>query len=469
MEKTKNNMIGEIDMDIMNNLIKKYDVSSAFMYGEYPHKNFWSKKFNDTDFRIALKSVFSYRKDIPLLLYVHIPFCRRRCFYCTCRTFVTNDYERVKDYLNYLYREIDLYHEFFDKNSVMPNFREIHFGGGSPTILYRKEFDQLIEKLQPIVNIKNLDEFTIEIDPRVTTKEDLLYYHLKGINRISLGIQDFDPEVQKAVNRIQPLELTENLLIPDIRKKFKSVNFDIICGLPKQTRESFRKTIDSVIKLSPDRICLLYLIMSPEFSQHQKLMKESELPNAYERTMFFVESHQRLINNGYIDIGVDHFAKPTDDVAKGLKNKTLFWSGLGYTPGRYHDIIGIGTSSASRITDYYYAHNIYAIPDYETSITNSKFPIFRGYKLNDDDVLRRNIIHDLRTYFSLNCRDIEQKYSIEFKKYFKEEKTALEEFAKDSIIELSDDTITITETGKHFAPLVCKVFDKFIRIGKKYD
>jgi len=466
MEKTENDIIRGIDMDIMNNLIKKYDVSSAFMYGEYPHKSFWSDKFNDADYRIALKSMFSYRKDIPILLYVHIPFCRRRCFYCTCRAFVTNDYERVKDYLDYLYREIELFRDFFDEHAIAPNFREIHLGGGSPTILYRKEYDQLVEKLQSIANIKNLDEFAIEIDPRVTTKEDLLYYHSKGINRLSLGIQDFDPEVQKAVNRIQPFELTENLLTPDVRKNFTSVNFDIICGLPRQTRESFSKTIDSVIKLSPDRICLLYLIMAPEFSRHQKLMKESELPNAYERTMFFLESRQTLVNNGYVRIGVDHFAKPTDDVAKGLKNKTLFWNGLGYTLGRYHDIIGIGTSSADRITDYYYTHNIYSIPDYERCIANGKFPIFRGYKLNDDDVIVRHVIHNLRTYFSLDCREIEQKYNIEFKKYFKEERTALGGFAKEGIIELSDDTITVTEIGKHFAPLVCKVFDKFIRIKK---
>ena len=456
------NTIKKINMDTMKKLLDKYDVSKAYMYGEYPHKNYWSRDFNETDYRNGLKELFSTQKNAPLLLYAHIPFCKRQCFYCTCRTFITKDYERVKNYLKNLYAEIDILRDFFYKNSVKPNFREIHIGGGSPTILYRKEFDELIEKLQGIVDIKNLDEFTIEIDPRVTGTDDLLYYHSKGINRISLGIQDFDLEVQKAVNRIQPYELTEKILAADIRKHFKSVNFDIICGLPKQTRETFRKTIDSVIKLSPDRICLLYLIAAPEFSIHQKLMKKSELPNVYERTLYFLEARETLINSGYVNIGVDHFAKPTDAVAIGLKNKTLFWNGLGYTPGRYHSIIGIGTSSAHRISDYYYAHNVYPLADYAASVTQGKFPIYRGYKLNNDDIIRRDIIHHLRTYFSVNFSEFEKKYNIIFKEYFREEKNKLAEFEKDGILMNSDTSINITEIGKNFAPLVCRAFDKFI-------
>lgn len=455
-----------MDISKINNLMKKYNNLYA-MYVEYPHKSFWSEDFNDGDFRTALKSLFSSRENPPLLLYSHIPFCPKQCYYCTCHTFITKDYEKIKKYLNYLFYEIDMLRNFFDKHAITPNFREIHLGGGSPTILQEKEFNQLLEKLQSIADIKQLSEFAIEIDPRVVTKETLKYYHAKGINRISFGVQDFDPDVQKAVNRIQPRELIEDLLTPDIRKCFKGINFDIMWGLPRQTRETFRRTIDTVLELSPDRISLLLLHYAPDVKKHQKLMKKSELPNAHERTMLFHEAVQTLLNNGYVRIGLEHFAKPTDDLAKAMKNKTLQWNSLGYTTGRYFDVIGIGPGSSSTINDYYF-QNVYPLSDYESAVSNGRFPILRGYKLNGDDVIRRDIIHRLRCYFFVDYSEIERRFNIKFEEYFKNEILLLEGFVKDDLLDVSEKAISITDLGKFFTFYICRAFDKCVWSEESY-
>lgn len=445
-------------------LTKKYDMTlyeyGSYMYNEYPHKSIWSNEFNSEDFRTALKGMSAY-KDTPRLLYTHIPFCQKRCFFCICHTMITTDYEGIKDYLRLLFREIDLLRKFFDENSIIPNFKEVHIGGGSPTILREREFKQLIEKIQTIVDMKKVLKFSIEIDPREIDKERLKYYHALGINRLSFGVQDFDLDVQQAINRIQPPELIENLLTHEIRKYFDSINFDILCGLPRQTKDSFRRTIDTVIKLSPDRIMLMFLTYSPDIKRHQKLMDKSEIPNVCERIAFFHDALEALLNNGYVRIGVDHFAKPTDDLARATREIDMHWNSLGYGRGEGLDIIGLGLSSSSKITAEYYFQNVYSMPDYKSAITNGKFPVYRGYKLGSDDIIRRDIIHRLRSYFFLDRRWIEKKYNINFKKYFEKEEAILGHFAKDGVLEPSGDTIRITEMGKDFISLVCRIFDGF--------
>lgn len=454
---------------ITRKLIDKYCNNSYGMYVEYPHKSAWSEDFGDPDLRAALKSLFSTQKSPPLLLYAHIPFCPKQCYFCTCYSMVTKDYQRVKNYLSYLYREIDLFNDFFSANSITPDFEEIHIGGGSPTYLGEKEFDSLIAKLQSLAKFKHVKEFTIEIDPRVTTKERLLYYHSKGINRISIGVQDFEVSVQKAVNRIQPPELIESLLAHDIRKYFGSVNFDILCGLPRQTLESFKKTIETVVKLAPDRVCIIHLTYSPDLKKHQRLMKESEFPTPYERAMLLDEGARILVNNGYVRIGFDHFAKPTDSLAKAFKRSNVHWNALGYRAGDFIDIIGLGASSANRITERYYSQNFYELPEYQTAIDSGRFPVYRGYKLGKDHIIRRGIMHSLRSYFVLNIGKVEKQHSINFNEYFKGEKLLLEDFAKDGILKLSNTEIAITELGKHFTFLVCRIFDKFNKINRGTD
>jgi len=258
---------------------------------------------------------------------------------------------------------------------------------------------------------------------------------------------------------VQPPELIESLLVPETRKLFNSVNFDILCGLPKQTRETFRKTVDTVIKLSPDRICDVFVTYAPSYRKHQSLITKLEMPDTYEKTIMFHESVQSFLNNGYVRIGFDHFAKPTDILAKSMKIKSIHWNGLGYRAGDVIDIIGIGTSSACRLGSHYYSQNYYEFPLYEGALDNAMFPIYRGYKMNDSDIIRRDIIHALRSYFFISRQKIEEKYNIKYNAYFGKEETILNEFEKDGLIENTADRITITELGIHFIYQICRIWD----------
>jgi len=449
-------MLGTMS-NVSESLVKKYDVKTSY-YTDYPPLGLWLDSYKDTDYIKSMEGLIAKKEREPLLLYLHFPYCPRLCTYCQCYHLITQDRAKVKEFLAHLYIEINLLHIFFKKHSYKPLIKEIHLGGGSPSFLDTKEFDELIENLKKIVDFDELAEFTIEIDPRQVNRDRMVYYHEKGINRISFGVQDFDPNVQKAVNRIQPPEMVADLLVPEIRRLFKTVNFDIIYRLPLQTRESFRKTIDTVIKLSPDRIALCVLGYRPDIFKHQRLLKESDIPEIYESTIIFIEAMQNLLDNGYLRIGLDHFAKPVDELGKALKNKTLHRNALGYTPGRYKDMIGIGPSSMAKIGDCYF-QNEYLLDTYYSALKNNKFPILRGYRLNKDEIIRRELMHKLLCYFSLNFKDIENKYQIDFKKYFKRELDDLDEFVNEGIIELRGDSIISTEIGTLFLRHVCRVFD----------
>ena len=451
----------------MDQLVERYG-ASGFMYTEYPHKRFWDRSFGDKQYRHALASEIDSSKDNPTLLYVHLPYCQELCWFCTCHVSITNNYNKVVEYQEWLFKEIDLLGQTFRDNSIKPEFTEIHLGGGSPTFLEEPEFDALVERLNTLVNTDTLQEFSIEIDPRRVDKARMEYYHKKGINRISFGIQDFDSGVQKSINRIQPVELIENLLTPDIRGLFpKGVNFDIICGLPHQTPETIKATAEECARLSPDRICFNYLHFAPQFAPHQEIMcdgnegRPSKLPDYFERKKLFEEVLNVLSQNGgYIRTGYDHFALSTDDVAKSLKNGQLHWNALGVTAGRYSNIIGVGVHSYSTIGDYYF-QNVYEIDDYKQAVMNGALPVHRGFKLSADDIIRRNVIQRLRNYFLLNMDDIEKHHKIDFKSYFESELLSLEKFAEDGVVEVIDRAIVITEIGHQFTNIVCRIFDKY--------
>lgn len=444
-------------------LVKKYDIKSSF-YTDYPPLGLWLDNFSEKDYIVALKEFISNKERVPLLLYVHFPYCPRLCTYCQCYHLIAQDHAVVKKFLNNLYREIGLLHKFFKEHSYAPLIKEIHLGGGSPSFLDIDEFDELVGNLKKIADFNEVVEFTIEIDPRTVDRKKMRHYHEKGINRISFGVQDFDPRVQKAVNRIQPPEMIKELLTSEIRKFFRTVNFDIIFGLPLQTRESFKKTIDTVIQLSPDRIALCVLGYRPDVFKHHNLLKESDMPDAYERTIINIEAMQNLMDNGYVRIGLDHFAKPTDDLGIALKNKKVHRNALGYTPGRCHNMLGIGPSSMARLNNYYF-QNVYSLDSYSEALKNGKFPTFRGYKLNLDEILRRDIMYQILSYFCINFNEIEQKYRINFNDYFKRELDALNQFVEEKIIELNDDSIKVTPMGTLFLRHICKVFDN---LGKEY-
>lgn len=442
-------------------ILKKY-TKYAFMYVEYPHKSFWSKEFGNANMKDGLIDLFA-KPEAPVLLYVHMPYCQKMCWYCTCHVFITQDYKDVTRYLELLYQEIELYRAFFESIGVKPNFREVHLGGGSPTYIREPEFREMMERLGTIADFSKLDEFAIEIDPRRVKEDRMGFYHQMGINRISFGVQDFDLKVQRAVNRVQPTMLTERLLTPEIRSLFQNgVNFDIICGLPHQTEESMAQTMETVVRLSPDRVCLNYLDYSPrtiQFFPHQQNMPENEIPRGVLRKKLFTTALKILERGGYERMGYDHFAKSTDSVAKAGKDGNMVWNPLGVTPGRYEDIIGIGVSGSSRLGPGYYAQNEYDIDRYKEKLRRNEFPVFRGCKLSKDDIIRREVIHRLRNYFFVEFPGIEEDFQINFREYFQHELVELADFMNDGVVSLDQNSIKISEFGHQFTNVVCEIFD----------
>jgi len=380
---------------------------------------------------------------------------------------ITNDYQKVKDYMEILFKEIDYFSNFLADNKIKLDVKEIHLGGGSPTFIEETEFDILCQKLEKIVDIKRLREFAIEIDPRRVDVQKMRYYHSKGINRISFGIQDFDPKVQNAVNRIQPVELIEDLLTHEIRDLFKNgINFDIICGLPHQTVDSIKLTAKECVRLSPERICLNYLHYSPVFAPQQKFMidgkdgRPTKLPDFFERKELFSVAQDVLTDGGYVRTGYDHFAKPSDDVAKAVDQKKVYWNSMGVTPGEYNNIIGLGISSESTLGNAYF-QNFYDMSDYTSAVLSNCFPIYREHELTADDLVRKDVIQQIRNYFEINFSSIEEAHKINFQSYFSDEMLKIKTFEEDEILVIEKNQIRLTESGRQFTNIVCRVFDKY--------
>jgi oxygen-independent coproporphyrinogen-3 oxidase len=442
-------------------LLEKYTSEMYSMFVEYPHKRFWHQTVDDSAYRSAIRTLLTDGMQAPLLLYVHIPFCPKLCYFCSCHTKIATKYKPVSEYLELLFMEIGLLSDFMRDNNVVPNFRELHFGGGSPTMLTQDDFALLCRKLSQLTDISSLNEFALEIDPRTASLDQLAFYRNHGVTRISFGVQDFDPNVQKAIGRIQPPELLEKLLAPEVRSWFAGINFDIMWGLPKQTRYSFSRTIETAIHFSPDRISLLLLHYAPDVKKNQFLMQHTDFPSYFERTLLFLDAVKMLTEAGYVRIGFDHFAKPTDAVAIALKEEKCCWNPLGYTAGRYQDVIGIGTGSSSRITESYYAQNVYDQQEYSEHLKSGSFPVFREYELTIDDMVRRDLLHRLRGYGYVNCREFESRHGITFNTYFADELSNLTPFINDQLVCFDGDQLLITTTGRLFNTLICRVFDRY--------
>lgn len=439
----------------------KYNVKGSY-YTAYPPTGLWLKQFSETDYRQALTTVFEKTPDLPLQLYVHFPYCMEQCYYCQCFQFVTKDKHRIQDMLTAIITEIKLLKNFFTQTGVVPQFKAIHLGGGSPSYLEIEAFDQLVAALAELVAIDKLEEFAIEIDPRTVSKEKLRHYYFCGINRLSFGIQELDPVVQKAINRIQPIEQIEELL--ELRPLFKGVNFDLIYGLPLQTSHSLRKTLEKVIELSPDRISFSLLGYRPDVFKHNQKINESDLPDFIECTRMWEESLVFFSHNGYDRIGMDHFAKPDDELAIAKQQHTVFRNMMGYSPGRFHDTLSIGPSAMTQLSSWYF-QNTYSIPDYCEDVAAGTIPVFRGYSLNTDDVIRREIMNEIMTYYRTDNVALETRHTISFNTYFQKELSELIGFTQDGILEITSTSLNVTLLGRFFLRNICSVFDN---LGLQY-
>ncbi|NQW23756.1 MAG: oxygen-independent coproporphyrinogen III oxidase [SAR202 cluster bacterium] len=466
MKAIKTSLVPDFTQD--PKLLEQFGENGPY-YTSYPTHGDWSNQLGHTDYVKSLKDFFLKNGDAPVHLYIHIPFCAKLCFYCICNIIVTNNRDRMQHFVDYLFREIDLLNNLFSEIGTRPNIKEIHLGGGTPSHLEDEQLEQLVNKLGEIADLKNIYEFAMEIDPRTTSRENLKFYSTLGINRISFGVQDFDSNVQEAINRVQPVEMVEDLLSPDVRACFDGFNFDLLYGLPRQTRKTFENTVDLVKKLAPERITLIKYAHAPELRKHMRLIDAKTLPPTDEMPLMFNDSVQSLTADGYVWVGIGDFAKPSDEMAKAVNEKRAWRDLGGFATGNARNMIGIGPTAGGAIGDAYF-QNAYGINEYYKAIDEGQFPIHSGFIMDGDDVLRREVIFRIICDSSLDYEQIETKFapilSGSFENYFSNELASLARFEEDGILEFNASInrgFSLTPTGRFFGRHVARVFDRFLQ------
>ena len=457
----KNNNLEYLSVaDIDKNFISLFNKPGPY-YSSYPVLGEWKGISNKTNYTEALKLFLKNNPNRPLHLYLHIPYCAKLCYYCSCRIQVSNKRETINSFVMSLIKEITMLNEFFLKNNLSPNFQEVHLGGGTPSHLTTDELNLIINAISRFVDIKNLKEFSMEIDPRTVNFEDFDHYKAFGVDRISFGVQDFDRNVQEKINRIQPFELIEKIIKKEIQKKFKGVNFDLLYGLPGQTINTFRETIRLTKILAPNRITLIKYAHIPEKRRHMKMIKFEDLPDKKDLPIMFVESTKELIKGGYSWIGIDHFAKKDDQLSIAKNNKTVYRNFGGETPGFTKDIISVGPSSTSSFGNNYFQAT-YDLLEYKRDVENNLFPIAKHYELSRDDIIRRACNFSLQCNQHLDINNISNEYSINFFEYFKNEIFKLRNLEKQGFIKLNNTTIEVKTLGRYFIRHICQIFDTFL-------
>ncbi len=450
-------------MALERSLIDKYGVDTVSpYYTSYPTLGEWSEAFTEHEFVRGLEKFIAGEEDNSFAFYVHYPYCAKLCYFCACNSYVTPRKERKTEAVDALLSEIDHLDRFFQSHAFTPSVREIHLGGGSPSYLDLDDFDRLIRRIRATADLSQVSDFALEIDPRIVEPSAMHHYADLGIDRISFGIQDFDPRVQAAINRVQPPELVESLLAPGIRTRFRSVNFDILYGLPLQTRESFRETIEIVKRFAPDRVTLLRYAHLPHVKKRMRLINEEEMAGNEEKTLMFLDAVERLLDGGYEYIGIDNFAKPHDALAQAFKHKRVWRNFIGFTPGRVRNMIGVGPSATSVFGDCY-AQNVYDLFAYYQAGVGTRFPIERGHLMSQDDLIRREAIFRILCDLRLDWNWLGERFQIDPERYFEEEKRALPVFVEDGLLAASDEAIQVTPKGRFFIRHIAKVFDVYLR------
>jgi oxygen-independent coproporphyrinogen III oxidase len=446
----------EFDLD----LIKRYDGRGP-RYTSYPTAVQFHDGFGEADYkRLALASNVDDPEAHPLSIYVHVPFCHSLCYYCGCHKIITRHQHSADPYVEHLVEEMRLQGQLFDPRRRVD---QLHFGGGTPTFLDEGQFTKVMDGLFRNFGLHHGEqrEYSIEIDPRSVDKDTIPRLADMGFNRLSLGIQDFDPEVQKAVNRLQDEEWTLFLIRQAREHGFRSVSVDLIYGLPKQTAESFTHTLESVVQAKPDRIAAYSYAHLPEMFRAQRLIRNEDMPSAAEKLALLTRTVEFLTGRGYEYIGMDHFALPEDDLVKSLRDGTLHRNFQGYSTHAELDLVGLGVSAIGKVGNCY-AQSIKLRHDYYDAIDAGHVPILRGVELTADDVLRREVIHALMCGGVADMRKIETRHGIRFEQYFKRELEAMVPLAADGLVELDADTIRVTPRGRFLLRSIAMPFDAYL-------
>jgi oxygen-independent coproporphyrinogen-3 oxidase len=438
-------------------LIRKYDKSGP-RYTSYPTAVQFTEEFGIDDYKAQIAK--SNQSSSPLSLYFHIPFCDTVCFYCGCSKVATKDRGKAQPYLDHVYKEMAMQSELFENSRVV---KQLHWGGGTPTFINHEQMTELMDRTRQYFTLLDDDsgEYSIEIDPREATAETISVLRSIGFNRMSLGVQDFNPDVQKAVNRIQSEAETKEVIQAARDCGFHSISLDLIYGLPHQSVKTFDETLDKILSLSPDRLSVFNYAHLPEMFKPQRRINEADLPSADEKLSILQHSIEKLTAEGYEYIGMDHFAKPDDELALAQKNKTLYRNFQGYSTHADCDLAAFGITSIGKVADCY-SQNLKTIDEYYQRIDGDQLPVFRGVVLDDDDILRREVINQLICHFELDKQAVSNEFNIKFDEYFSTELSELQAMAEDGLVELGN-TIKVTPSGKLLIRNICMVFDKYMR------
>ena len=445
--------MGLFDVDLIN----KYNRSGP-RYTSYPTANNFSE-LSLQDYQ--QQSVLSNQRKTSISLYCHIPFCNTVCYYCGCNKFVTKDKSMAEPYIEALFKEVDMQSPLFDKGRLV---EQMHFGGGTPTFLSGEQIIRLSNKLQQSFNFSTDGEYSIEIDPRGIDKSLIESLAIARFNRISLGVQDFDLEVQKAINRVQSFEQTKAVIGLSRENGFKSISIDLIYGLPRQSEDTFKRTLERVQELRPERISLFNYAHLPELFKPQRRINIEELPSPSEKLDIFQHSLEYLIGLGYVYIGMDHFALPNDPLAIAQSEGNLYRNFQGYSTHSECDIIGLGLSSIGQVADSF-SQNEKNLEKYYQALESGQLPIVKGLIINQDDKIRRELIMELICHFEVSISSLEQRYSINFKNYFANSLEKLDEMQNDGLVVLTNDSIKVMDKGKLLVRNICMIFDNYLKSG----
>ena len=441
-------------------LLRRFDVSGP-RYTSYPTADRFVEAFGEADYMRALgqRSAGVAVRPLPLSLYIHIPFCESLCYYCACNKVVTKHHEHGSEYLRYLSREVDLHVAQLGLGNPVS---QLHLGGGTPTFLSDDELYALMAMLKRNFSFSPQGEYSIEIDPRTIDDTRLTVLRELGFNRLSYGVQDFDPAVQKAVHRIQSFEEVRALTLSARELGFESVNFDLIYGLPQQTPESFERTLAQVNELRPSRIALYAYAHLPERFKPQRRIAAAELPAAPAKVAMLARALEVFEQAGYVYVGMDHFALPDDALAVAKRQGRLHRNFQGYSTQPDCDLIGLGVSSIGRIGATY-SQNAKTLEDYYDLLDQGRFPVQRGLALTRDDLARRSAIMALMCQGELEFESLEIAYLMNFKRYFAAELERLAEMERQGLVEVLADRIKVTPMGWYFVRGVAMVFDSYLQ------
>jgi oxygen-independent coproporphyrinogen-3 oxidase len=437
-------------------LIRKYNLSGP-RYTSYPTVLQFTEAFDCDDYRSVAQA--SNSSGRPLSLYFHLPFCATLCYYCACNKIATRKRHRADEYLDYLVREIELQSELYASGRPVT---QLHWGGGTPTFLSDAQMTRLMDATRERFALADEREFSIEVDPREVRTETVATLASLGFNRMSVGVQDFEPAVQKAVNRIQSEAQTRRVIDAAREQGFRSLSIDLIYGLPFQTVDTFSRTLDRIVDISPDRLSIYNYAHMPHLFPAQERLHPNDMPSPQEKLRILELAIGKLTTAGYAYVGMDHFAKVTDELFKAQESGTLHRNFQGYSTHRDTDLIGMGVTAIGNIGEAFY-QNLKTLDEYYARIDAGELAVAKGLRADPDDTLRRAVITELICYFELDFESFETRHGIRFADRFADELIQLQRLSDDGLIELNESGIRVTDEGRLLVRHVCMAFDAYAR------